>query len=187
MKRVIKYLNEDEFWQFVAVLNAPRRGYKNESKLRNIAIAHLIFFTGLRNGEVCALNRNSFKKGKATIIGKSRDPRLVFINQSTQAAVDAYLNARKDNDKALFTSPQTGERVTEGTLQRVFMAACNRSAFEGIHPHTLRHSHATYMLEKQVDIRYIGDLMGHVDLNTTRLYTHYTNPKLENIYREACD
>ena len=51
--------------------------------------------------------------------------------------------------------------------------------------HALRHSFATKMLNKRVDLRYIGDLMGHADLNTTKVYTHYTNPQLRAIYDRA--
>jgi integrase/recombinase XerD len=184
-KRVIKYLDHLEMEAFIEEMGRPCRGYTLENRLRNVAIVRLLYATGLRNSELVALNRDSIKNRTFTVIGKSRDPRIGFIDSLAEAAIERYLATRNDKEKALFVSPQTGKRLTSDTLRKIFANICERSEFDGIHPHTIRHSFATRLLERRVDLRYVGDLMGHVDLNTTRIYTHYTNPKLQEIYNNA--
>ena len=184
-KRLISYLTEGEADMFLAEIAEKKRGYSTENRLRNIAIARLIYASGIRNSEVCALNRNSIKNRQFTVVGKSKDPRLCFIDEDTDKAIEAYLAVRSDKERALFISVQTGKRVKPGNLRRIFSRVCRISDFEGVHPHTMRHSFGTKMLERSVDLRYIGDMMGHVSLDTTKLYTHYTNRKLREVYEKA--
>lgn len=181
-KRSIKYLTEPEVMEFIEVIGAKQRGYAEINRRRNIAMAEVIYSSGVRVSELCKLNRNSIRNRQFTVVGKSKDPRLCFINLRSEQAINAYLKLRNDTNPALFISNQNGHRITPGTVRRVFQLACNRSDFEDVHPHTLRHSFATYMLEHNVDIRYISDLMGHQSLDTTKIYTHYANPKLRTIY-----
>lgn len=186
-KRLLDIPTDVEVREFIDLIGEPRRGYNNINRLRNIAIAELIYSSGLRVGEVCALNRNSIKNRQATIVGKSSEPRICFIDINTERAIAEYLQTRTDNESALFISYQTEKRITTGNVRNIFKHACARSdgQFENIHPHTLRHAFATKLLERRVDLRYIGDLMGHKDLNTTKVYTHYSNPKLKEIYDQA--
>ena len=184
-KRVIKYLTNIEVQEFIKVVGQHRRGYNSINRLRNVAIVKLIYYSGMRVGEVCRLNKNSFRDGQTTVVGKSRDSRIVFITNEVQRSIDKYLKARDDDCEALFVSQQTGKRITAGTIRRIFENACNRSDFNNVHPHILRHSFATTLLDRRVDIRYIGDLLGHVSLDTTKEYTHYSNPKLKEIYKKA--
>lgn len=181
-KRVITYLTEDEVERFCDVVGTPNRGYSTLNRKRNILIVKILYSTGMRVSELCRLNRNSFRNRQTAICGKSKLPRPVYITEEVEKLIDEYLKLRTDNEPALLISEQTGKRVTPGTVRRVFSNACDRSDFNGVHPHTLRHSFATKMLDKEVDIRYIADLMGHESLDTTRMYTHYTNPKLRSIY-----
>lgn len=184
-KREIQYLTEPEVEEFINVVGQKVRGYSEANRLRNIAICKLLYTTGIRVGELCALNRNSIRDRQFTVIGKSKSPRVCFITSDTEKAIGEYLEIREDNNSALFVASQTGRRITPGGVRIVFKNACDRSDFSGIHPHTLRHSFATKLLDKEVDLRYIADLMGHESLDTTRLYTHFTNPKLRRIYEQA--
>ncbi|MBQ3306435.1 tyrosine-type recombinase/integrase [Candidatus Saccharibacteria bacterium] len=181
-KRIINYLTEQEVQRFVEVVGAPQRGYSLLNRQRNVLIVKLLYSTGLRVGELCRLNRNSFRNRQAAIYGKSKLPRPVYIPKDVENLIEQYLKNRDDSEPALLISEHTGKRITPGTVRLVFRNACARSEFENIHPHTLRHSFATKMLDKEVDLRYIADLMGHESLDTTRIYTHYTNPKLRSIY-----
>lgn len=184
-KRVIKFLTEDEVQLFIEEAGRKRRGYPEENRLRNVALITLLNATGLRNSELCSLNRNTIKNRTFTIIGKSKNERIGFDNEQAEEAVARYLECRTDRNPALFTSPQTGKRITSGTVRKIFMNICARSDFENVTPRTIRHSYATTLLERGVDIIYISDLMGHEDLNTTKIYTHYRNPKLKAIYDNA--
>lgn len=184
-KRTITYLTQEEVEDFIQEVGRKIRGYSRENRMRNVAIVTLLYATGLRNSELCSLNRDSIKNRSFTMIGKSRSERIGFIDEHTEQILNEYLSLRKDHNKALFITHQTGKRMTPGNLRNVFTAVCERSAFEGIHPHTIRHSYATKLLEKRVDLLYIGDLMGHASLDTTRMYAHYANPALREIYERA--
>lgn len=180
-KRTLDIPTEDEVEEFISILAMKRHGYCNANRLRNVAIGRLIFSSGIRVSEVCSLNRNSIKNRQFTIVGKSRDSRICFIDSQTEKCIADYLNIRTDNNPALFISYQTEKRMTPGNVRNAFEAACARSdgQFIGIRLHALRHSFATKMLNRRVDLRYIGDLMGHADLNTTKVYTHYTTRNYE--------
>lgn len=184
-KRTVNYLTEPEVREFIDVISEKQRGYSELNRLRNIAIAEVLFASGIRVGELCRLNRNSIKNRQFVVVGKSRLPRPCYITKPAEEAINNYLERRHDREPALFVSNQTGKRITPGTVRRVFQNACKRSDFEGVHPHTLRHSLATYLLEKEVDLLYIGNILGHESLDTTKMYTHFTNPKLRKIYEQA--
>ena len=183
-KRIIKYLVRDEVDQFFNVVSRRSRGYNHFNRLRNIAIVKLLFFSGIRVSELCSLNRNSIKNRSFTIIGKSKCPRICFITLETQNAIQDYMSTRDDNNSALFIT-NYGNRITPSIVRRIFEFACKNSDFENITPHTLRHSFATYMLEKEVELCYISDLLGHQSLDTTRMYVHYNNKKLQHIYEKS--
>lgn len=184
-KRIIEFLTEPEVLEFIEVVAEKRRGYAEINRLRNIAIVELLYASGIRVGELCRMNRNTIKDRQFTVIGKSKEPRICFISARAEEAIKVYLEARSDNNPALFVSNQNDRRITPGNIRKVFQNACNRSDFENVHPHTIRHSFATHLLEKNVDLRYIADLMGHQSLDTTKIYTHYANPQLKRIYEVA--
>lgn len=184
-KRIITYLTESEVDRFISVVGEQCRGYSNLNRLRNVAIVSLLYDSGIRISELCSLNRNSIKDRQFIVIGKSKNPRICFITKKTEQRIKDYLDLRDDNDRALFIANQTGKRITSNNVRKVFQNACNRSEFVNIHPHTIRHSFATRMLDREVDIRYIAELMGHESLDTTKMYTHFSNQKLKKIYEEA--
>lgn len=184
-KREIHYLTPPEIDEFIDVVATPTRGYAEINRLRNVAIVELLWATGLRVGELCKLNRNSIRNRQFTMVGKSKAPRVCFINDRAEAALKAYLAKRTDKCEALFVANQTERRITTGGVQRIFKCACDKSDFDDVHPHTIRHSFATFMLERNVDLRYIADLLGHESLDTTKIYTHYANPKLRMVYENA--
>ena len=181
-KRTIEYLTPAEVEEFIDVVATKRRGYAEINRVRNIAIVKTLYCSGLRVGELCKLNRNTIRDRQFSVSGKSSSTRVCFITADTEKAIEDYLKLRTDKNPALFISNENERRITPGTIRRVFKFACERSDFDGIHPHTLRHSFATAMLDKEVDLIYISQLLGHESLETTKLYTHYTNPKLKRIY-----
>lgn len=145
----------------------------------------LLYDSGIRISELCSLNRNSIKDRQFIVIGKSKNPRICFITEKTEQRIKDYLDLRDDNDRALFIANQTSKRITSDNVRKVFQNTCDRSDFINIHPHTIRHSFATRLLDKEVDIRYIAELMGHESLDTTKMYTYFSNPKLKKIYENA--
>lgn len=184
-KRVTKCLDEEQVAEFIEILAEHRRGYAKVNRLRNVAMAEVLYSSGIRVSELCRLNRNSIRHRQFVVIGKSKNPRVCFISPQAEQHLNDYLATRTDTNPALFIANETGERVKTGGVRRVFRQACGRSEFEGIHPHTMRHSFATTLLSKGVDITYIADMMGHTSIETTRMYQHFENPKLREIH-EKC-
>ena len=182
-KYIIQYLLPEEIEAFIDVVSRKCRGYGRMNRLRNIAMLRLLATSGIRVSELVALNRNSIRHRKFTVVGKSKDPRVVFIDEKTENAINFYLDSRTDDDPALFISHQgSRSRLTTGGVRRVFEFVCANSDFNDVTPHTIRHSFATMLLDKGVELCYISDLLGHQSLDTTRIYTHYTNTKLQHIY-----
>lgn len=186
-KRQIYYLTKPEVEEFISALARRRRGYAEINRLRNIAIGECLFSSGIRVGELCKLNRNSIKKRQFVVVGKSKEPRPCYISKRAEKALQSYLSLRGDTNPALFISNQNHKRIRPDNVRKIFATACDCSDFVGVHPHTLRHSFATYLLDRSVDIIYIGDMMGHQSLDTTRAYTHYVNPKLRSIHEQVWD
>lgn len=184
-KSQIEYLTASEVEKFIEVIAQKRRGYAEINRLRNIAIVEVLWSSGIRIGELCSLNRDSIRDRQFVVVGKSKNPRLCFISDKAEKRLNEYLSARDDYSPALFIANETGNRIAPGGVRNIFRRACNQSDFENIHPHTIRHSFATFMLSREVDLRYIGAMMGHESLDTTKIYTHYTNPQLRKIYENA--
>ena len=93
---------------------------------------------------------------------------------------------RNDDDRALFVSSQTGgTRITKKTVQDMFRRIRKECSLGPVHPHTMRHSYGTYLIEHGVDIRDVAKLMGHQSLNTTKIYTHVRDSRLRGIYESV--
>ena len=147
----------------------------------------MLFYTGLRIGELCALNRDSIRDREFTVVGKSKDPRLCFITKDLEQDIHNYLEMRHDDSAALFVANENGRRINPGNVQRIFRLAAKKAKLSKVTPHTMRHSFATRMLEEGVDIRYVAELLGHQDLNTTKRYTHVKDCQLKRIYENVME
>lgn len=152
-------------------------------RLKNKAIVSLLYGSGIRISELCALNRQSIRDdGTFTVVGKGGKPRLCFTDERTRTLIDLYLETREDNNQSLFLTDQ-GRRVTPGTVQETFKSIRKLSGIE-CSPHTLRHSFATDLLRNNANMRYVQEMLGHRSLATTQMYSHVTNLDLHRVYRE---
>lgn len=181
-KRRIDYLTEEQVKELITTAREKRPGLPEINRRRNLALVMLLFSSGARIGEVCKLNRNSIHDGQFIAVGKSKEPRPCFVNEETRLAIKDYLDLRTDKAPALFISNQTQKRLTPGNAQEIFRNLRKRCNLGQVHPHTLRHSFATCMLAHEVDLRYIGDMLGHQSLDTTRIYTHFENAHLKRVH-----
>lgn len=185
-KAKTKYLTAAEIEEFIGVVGRRCRGYSHVNRLRNVAIVRLLATSGVRVGELCALNRDDIRDGSFEVVGKSKDSRPCFVNSKTLKAIDEYLALRTDDLPALFLSNQgLCDRITTDSVRRIFFFACLNSRFKDITPHTIRHSFATKALDRGIDIRYVGEMLGHQNINTTKRYTHCTNTKLQQLHAKA--
>lgn len=185
-KTEMRFLTGEEFERFLAAMYRPVRGYSVANRERNVLIAKMLFYTGLRVSELCALDRTTIHNRQFSVVGKSKNPRPCFITSDLERDIKDYLEKRTDDSVALFVASQTGDRVTPHIVQQAFR---NASGVFGkrVTPHTLRHSYATGLVSDGVDIRFIAELLGHQSLETTHRYTHIRDNRLKLVYENAME
>lgn len=185
---VVDYLEVDEAKRLLEASFEPGSGYSTFKRYRNRAIIALLFSAGIRNGELCSMDRHQIKDGinSFTIIGKGNKPRVCFIDPVTHRYIDEYLALRDDPYPALFVSEQQKgrEKINPGVVQMVVKNAAIKAGLEkNIHPHTLRHSSVTDLLKNNTNIVYVKELLGHASIQVTMTYTHVANEDLHQIHR----
>ncbi|MFH1656206.1 MAG: tyrosine-type recombinase/integrase [Candidatus Nealsonbacteria bacterium] len=186
----IKFLNLE---QIENLLSSPNT--KTIIGLRDKAILEILFSTGLRIAELTALDREQFdnikdkKDLELSIIGKGEYPRTVYFSERSLEWLKKYLNKRRDIEKSLFINyrarKDSDSRLTSRSIERTikkYAILANIPLFTT--PHTLRHSMATDLLSKGVDLRAIQEFLGHRSISSTQIYTHVTNKRLRDIHRK---
>ncbi len=173
----------------------------DEKSLRDKAILELLFSTGLRVSELCALDSDiDLARDELSVRGKGDKVRVVFLSPTAKNAVAAYLKVRKDMEEALFVNvPPTlttknGEtvhvkrsatRLTPRSVERMIKTyAAKAGITKKVTPHVLRHSFATDLLSNGADIRSVQQLLGHASINTTQIYTHVTDAHLREVHKK---
>jgi len=162
--------------------------------IRNRAIIQVLYSTGLRVSELCALNRSDvdFNRREVPIIGKGRKARLIFFSEKALESLKQYLEKRIDDFPALFLNYKVyAIYLNDPEKRRLHPAACQRiikslalkaGIRKKVTPHKLRHLFATELLANGADIRAVQLLLGHTNINTTTRYTHITNVRLKEIH-----
>ncbi len=173
--------------EVAAVLEAPDPG--SPAGLRDRALLELLYAAGLRVSELVGLDLDdvAFADRTLRVLGKGRKERIVPFGGKAAAALKAWvaaagpLRARTD-EEALFLNLRGG-RLTDRSVRRVLDAAVSRAALlRGVHPHVLRHSFATHLLESGMDLRAIQELLGHARLSTTQRYTAVALDRILEVY-----
>lgn len=160
---------------------------------RDRALIELIYASGLRVSEIVALDTEDIKPDSREILvrGKGNKERMVLIGVPAREAIDYYVKyarpqlLRGDYHNALFLSTR-GNRLAARDIQKLL----NRYALKAginkrVHPHVLRHSFATHMLDGGADLRVVQELLGHASLNTTQIYTHVSKERARKVYLSA--
>lgn len=176
-----------EYADMERLLAAPET--KNLKGLRDKAILELLFSTGLRVSELCALNRFlDLKKDEMTVRGKGEKLRLVFISDNARKTIKEYLDRRADTLEPLFVSIFHNKiigRITPRAVERMVNFYARKAGIVGkkVSPHSLRHLFATDLLVNGADIRSVQELLGHSNIATTQIYTHLTNKELREVHK----
>ncbi|MDR3074195.1 MAG: tyrosine recombinase XerC [Deltaproteobacteria bacterium] len=172
----------------------PQTGEQAVLSLRDLALAELLYGSGLRISEALSLDlgqvmltggENAFVR----VLGKGGKERVVPLSDASLPALDAWLAQRaslaKAGEKALFVGKQ-GERMSRRVAARAIAALCKKAGLpEAVSPHALRHSFATHLLEGGADLRSVQELLGHARLATTQRYTHLNLAHLTRVYDAA--
>jgi len=180
--KIPSFLTIDEM---VALIDAP--GVDDSMGLRDRAMLELLYATGIRVGELVALNEGmvDVNKGVITIRGKGNKERLVLFGSKAKEAMEAYLHSKtspKAGERPLFQN-RYGGRLTSRSAHRIVRKYGERIVLRrGVTPHTIRHTFATHLLESGADLRVIQELLGHSSLSTTQKYTHINVDQLMSAY-----
>ena len=162
-------------------------------ELRDHAILELFYSSGLRLAELVNLDVNmlDFSEGTVTVTGKGNKTRIVPLGSHAAIALQKWLQRRantKIDDKhqnAVFITQQ-GHRITPRAVQyRVKTWAVKQGINTDMHPHLLRHSFATHVLQSSQDLRAVQEMLGHANISTTQVYTHLDFQHLAKIYDAA--
>jgi site-specific recombinase XerD len=153
---------------------------------RDFCIITLFLNCGMRLSELCGVNLGDIRGSTLKLMGKGRKQRIIYLNEACTRALEAHLATRPqpapEADKnALFLS-RRGTRLTPRRVEQIVeecLCAAGLSG-QGYSPHKLRHTAATLMYQHgKVDIRVLKDMLGHVSLSTTEIYTHVADSQLE--------
>lgn len=160
--------------------------------IRDQAILSTLYYTGMRAAELVSLTIQSISLNQRIIrvIGKGNKERILPISEECKKDLDRYigftrkelLGKAKIPTNALFLNNR-GEKLTTRGLEYILDSIEEKTGtFVGLHPHILRHSFATHLLENGADLRVIQELLGHASLNATQVYTHVTEKEMQQEY-----
>ena len=163
--------------------------YQIRSAVRNTAILELLFATGARVAEICALRSDNVDLlgNSVKFYGKGSKERIIPIeNFAVLSILRKYhsLFEKEIPDSGYFFVNKLGRRMTEQSVRNMINFYCKQCGVDmHITPHMFRHSFATLLLEEDVDIRYIQRMLGHSSITTTQIYTHVTSAKQKEILK----
>jgi integrase/recombinase XerC len=162
-------------------------------QVRDAAMFELLYSSGLRRAELVALNvddgRLDLRQGEVTVTGKGARTRTVPVGAQACEALKRWIDARQQlaapGERALFVGSR-GRRIGASLVGARLQAwARRRGLTERVHPHMLRHSFATHVLQSSQDLRAVQELLGHASISTTQVYTHLDFQSLAKVYDAA--
>ncbi|WP_172135015.1 site-specific tyrosine recombinase [Adlercreutzia sp. ZJ473] len=166
--------------------------------VRDCALLEVLYGCGLRVSEACGLDVGSvyLDEGFVRVVGKGAKERVAPLSGCAAESLGRYLAEARPALSMKATSPRAadlpavflnarGGRLSRQGVHRIVERAGAAVGIAGLHPHTLRHSFATHMLEGGADLRVIQEILGHSDISTTQIYTHVDRTHLQEEYRAA--
>lgn len=185
-QKLPKVLSEDE------VNNLLDINLKTDFDYRNKAMLELMYSSGLRVSELINLTLNDIdtKNAIVRVFGKGSKERVIPLDEYACEALDNYIlyhryNLFKHGENNYLFLNNHGEKMTrQGFFKILQKLAKEKNIKTSFSPHTLRHSFATHLLKHGADLRSIQELLGHSDISSTQIYTHITNERLQNNYKE---
>jgi integrase/recombinase XerC len=190
-KRLPKALTVD---QVNRLLDGPAESdtaAKKPLEERDQAILELMYSSGLRLSELVAMDLSGLdlEQGLVRVVGKGAKTRIVPVGRFARAALQQWLKTRSGlahpDESALFVG-SGGKRLSPRTIQqRIARWARQKGLEQPVHPHMLRHSFASHLLESSGNLRALQELLGHADISTTQIYTHLDFQHLAKVYDKS--
>ena len=187
-KRLPKFLFQDEIKAFMEAPNC-----NNPAGLRDRAILEILYSSGLRVSELTGLKTGDvdLAYGYARVMGKGAKERVVPVGTMALRALETYLQsgrpflAGKAETKSAFLN-KFGKALSARSVRNIVNKYFKEVSIERkISPHTLRHTFATHLLDGGADLRSVQELLGHVKMSTTQIYTHVTKQQLKKVYEKT--
>jgi len=189
-KKLPQFLYVHEFEELIAAPDSSPKG------LRDKAILEVLYGAGIRVSELVGLNLDDLdlSRGYLRVFGKGAKERIVPLGSKGCLAVQRYLQEAREfffrknkamEEKALFLNKR-GRRLSARSIRRLIDDYVRKAALQRrVSPHTLRHSYATHLLEGGADLRAVQELLGHVDISTTQIYTHLSRDRVRQVYKKT--
>lgn len=181
-RRLPDVLTEEEAMR---LMEAPL-GTDSRFRLRDRAILELLYSTGLRVGELVSLRLGDIDRtsGYIRVKGKRAKERVVPVGRTAMNALLQYIHSDECSSRKsdyVFIN-RYGKRLSDRFIRRIIAEYSHLAVGKRLHPHTLRHSFATHLLNNGCDIRYLQEMLGHSRISTTQLYTHISLRKMRDTY-----
>jgi site-specific recombinase XerD len=182
--RLPRVLRSDELDALISPRRSATTADVEEVALRDTAVVEVLYGSGLRVSELCGLDMASLDRstGVVRVLGKGSKERLVPVSEPASVALAAWIErgrpamAAPDAGDALFLN-RTGRRIGPRDVRRIL----DHRADQPVHPHALRHTYATHLLDGGADLRTVQELLGHADLGSTQIYTHVSKERLRRV------
>ena len=176
------FMSEEET---VQLIESPKSGKTNSP--RDKAIFEILYSTGIRVSELVGLNVDDvdFIGNVIKVMGKGKKERIVPIGNQALSALKEYLDGQKLEHNFVFAN-KNGTRLGDRSVRNIINKYILEQAMsQHVTPHMFRHSFATHLLNHGADLRSVQELLGHVNLSTTQIYTHLTTEKLKKVYDQS--
>ena len=187
-KKLPKTMNPDELDHLLTYDEVDEQDPLN---IRDKAMMELFYSSGLRLAELVSVDLNQINQQDKSllVVGKGNKSRLLPVGKMALIAINDWLKVRdylaNPQEKALFVSKR-GKRISHRAVQqRLKQQAEKQGSIQKLHPHLLRHSFASHLLESSADLRAVQELLGHADISTTQIYTHLDFQHLADVYDKA--
>lgn len=183
-KKLPNYMKYSEFEEMLNTCGETPLG------IRNQALLELLLATGARIGELINIKISDidFSNREIKVLGKGNKERICYFNEHCHQALNNYINNSRNvllkNKKSdqLFIN-HVGGNLTDRGVRDILDKIIQKSSLKNkVTPHTFRHTFATMLLNEGCDLKSVQELLGHVNLSTTSIYTHLTNDRIKDIY-----
>ena len=166
-------------------------GPQSPLKLRDQAMMELMYSSGLRLAEIVNLDLNAvdLTQAQVMVVGKGNKTRYLPIGTVASKALSRWLEARPNiadiDETAVFVNNRGNRLSSRAVQQRIAQIGKEQGLDKHVHPHMLRHSFASHLLESSGDLRAVQEMLGHADISTTQIYTHLDFQHLAQVYDKA--